>query len=404
MNQRLTFIIVSEDSEVLRELRNVITSNDRLRLVTSVDSIDRAPAEVSRLNPIATIVAIDKNPETSLALIKRLSVECPDTAVVCASRDSSSELILKSIRAGAREFLRLPVATDDFATVIERTAEFGAIRATCEDKLGRTIVVFSSKGGCGNSFIASNLAAAMKSSTALVDLNMQAGDLDLFFGMQPKFSIVDLVENRTRLDDSLLSGYMAAHSATLHVLPAPRDSAMAEEVVPEHVSEVLHVLRQRYDYVVVDPHHTLDSITLAALDSADDIVLVLTLDVASIRSAQRTIEIFDRLGYPRKKIKAVVNRWTKQIDMELQQVERFLGERVVGFVPNDYKAAVNSANLGQPIVETHPASSISMEIKRVAAIISGEASGDENQSKGLLGSLFKRQSSTARLDLDLKRA
>src|ERR1700752_2631057 len=122
---------------------------------------------------------------------------------------------------------------------------------------------------------------------------MQAGDLDLFFGMQPKFSIVDLVENRTRLDDSLLSGYMAAHSATLHVLPAPRDSAMAEEVVPEHVSEVLHVLRQRYEYVVFDPHPTLDSITLAALDSADDIVLVLTLDVASIRRAQRTIEIFD---------------------------------------------------------------------------------------------------------------
>ena len=136
----------------------------------------------------------------------------------------------------------------------------------------------------------------MKSQTALVDLNLHAGDLDIFFGIQPRFSIVDLVENRSRLDDSLLSGYMAAHSSKLQLLPAPRETADADDIKPENVAEVLHILRQRYDYVVIDPHHTLDAITLAALDNADDILLVLTLDVSSIRSAQRSIEIFDRLA------------------------------------------------------------------------------------------------------------
>jgi len=396
---RLTFIIVSVDESIVKELRSAIGSDDRLRVVTCIDNVEQACSEISRLRPSAAIVATDNELATRFALIKRLNTECPDTVVICASRDSSSDLILRSIRAGAREFLRLPTSADEFATVIDRTAEFCAAREQEPKKLGRTIAVFSSKGGCGNTFIAANLAAALKQPTALVDLNLQAGDIDLFFGMQPRFSIIDLVENRARLDDSLLSGYMTAHSPKLALLPAPRDTAAAEDIKPENVSEVLHILRQRYDYVVIDPHHTLDSITLAALDNADDILLVLTLDVSSIRSAQRSIEIFDRLGYPRKKVRVVVNRWSKHIDLELQQVERFLGERVVGFVPNDYRAAVNSVNLGQPLVDSHPSSNIAAEIKRVAAIISGEIDADSDNHKGILSSIFRRQPTPARLDL-----
>ena len=98
----------------------------------------------------------------------------------------------------------------------------------------------------------------------------------------------------------------------------------------------LQRLRESYDYVVLDPQHTFDSITLAALDQSDEIVLVLTLDIPAIRSTQRALEIFDRLGYPRKKIRIVVNRWSKQIDLDLRQVEKFLGEPVIGFVPSDY--------------------------------------------------------------------
>ncbi|MEP6921884.1 MAG: AAA family ATPase [bacterium] len=401
MDQRLTFIIVSTNAEIVKELRTIIGSDERLRVITCMENAQEACAEILRLRPSAAVMVIENEPEAKLAVIKRLSLECPDTVAICASRESSSDLILRCVRSGAREFLRLPISAEEFATVIDRTSEFCAARNKEPKKLGRTIAIFSSKGGCGNSFIAANLAASLKGQTALVDLNLHAGDLDLFFGIQPRFSIVDLVENRSRLDDSLLSGYMTSHSSRLSLLPAPRDTAAADDVKPENVAEVLHVLRQRYDYVVVDPHHTLDSITLAALDNADDILLVLTLDVSSIRSAQRSIEIFDRLGYPRKKVRVVVNRWTKQIDMQLQQVERFLGERVVGFVPNDYRAAVNSVNLGKPLVESHPTSSVAVEIKRVAAVITGESEGDDNHHKGILGSLFRRQSTSPRLDLNL---
>ncbi len=400
MDQSLTFVVISNNPDTQKELRGLILSDDRLRLVTCIENEEDVCSELSRLRSSAAIVAIDNDAEAKFSLIKRLSTELDDTVLICASHEASSDLILRSIRAGAREFLRLPASADEFATVINRTAEFCAAHDYEPKKLGRTIAVFSSKGGCGNSFVAANLAVAMKEPTALVDLNLQAGDLDLFFGIQPRFSILDLVENRARLDDSLISGYMTAHSHRLSVLPAPRDTASAEDIRPENIAEVLYVLRQRFSYVIIDPHHTLDSITLAALDHADDILLVSTLDVSAIRSAQRSIEIFDRLGYPRKKVRVVINRWSKQIDVELQQVERFLGERVIALVPNDYRAAVNSVNLGLPLVESQPTAGISTEIRRVASLIADGGIDSENKSqKGFLGSIFRRQASTARLDL-----
>ena len=132
----------------------------------------------------------------------------------------------------------------------------------------------------------------------------------------------------------------------MSLLAAPREADSADEIEPEHIFEVLQRLRESFDYVVLDPQHTFDSITLAALDQADEILLVLTLDIPAIRSTQRALEIFDRLGYPRKKIRIVVNRWSKQIDLELRQVEKFLGEPVIGFVPSDYQTAVTSINSG----------------------------------------------------------
>ena len=156
---------------------------------------------------------------------------------------------------------------------------------------------------------------------------------------------------------------------------------------------MLQKLREHFDYVVLDPQHTFDSITLAALDQSDEIILVLTLDIPAIRSTQRALEIFDRLGYPRKKVRIVVNRWSKQIDLDLRQVEKFLGEPCIGYVPSDYQTAVNSINLGTPLVQAEPTSKIATEIRRIAETISlGVAPIEEaSQRRGFLSSLLGKQ-------------
>ncbi|MGB8508374.1 MAG: AAA family ATPase, partial [Pyrinomonadaceae bacterium] len=328
--------------------------------------------------------------------------EFPGMSVICASRDASSDLILRSLRAGAREFLRLPLIRDEFKTVFDRVAGLCADAEEAPKKQGRAIAVFSSKGGCGTSFIATNLAAVMNGPTVLVDLNLQAGDLTLFLGVEPKYSIADLVENRERVDDALLRSYLAPHSANLSLLAAPREADAADDIEPEHIFDVMRILRERYDYVVIDPQHTFDSITLAALDQVDEILFVLTLDIPAIRCAQRALAIFDRLGYPRHKVHIVVNRWSKQIDLDMRQVERFLGERVMGVITSDYRTAVNSINLGQPLVESEPASKIAGELRQIAAKLTGQTlaplqpanAGASATGRGLISNIFRRGSKT----------
>lgn len=399
MTQTLSFVILSTSLDSLKELRGALAANETARLLVAGDDMEMLHPEIVRLRPNAAIICLsEKEPEAGLRYVERVAVECPQTAIICASHDAPPDLILRSLRAGAREFLRLPVRPDEFNTVLERTAEFCSSQVQAPKKRGRTIAVFSSKGGCGTSFIATNFAAALGAPTVLVDLNLQSGDLSLFLGLNPKYSIADLVENRARVDNSLLNSYLAPHSAKLSLLAAPREADSAEDIEPEHVFEVMEILRERFDYVVIDPQHTFDAITLAALDQVDEILLVLTLDIPAIRCAQRALAIFDRLGYPRHKVRVVVNRWSKQIELDLREVERFLGERVMGTISSDYRTAVNSINLGKPLVESEPSSKISTEIRQIANSVRGllphemSLAVESSPRRGLLNSLFRRAS------------
>jgi pilus assembly protein CpaE len=403
MTQTLDLVILSTGLESFRELRDALAADGRTRLLAGGDDIEQLHEEIKRLRPHVALITLGAQTETALRFVERLVAELPQVAVICASRDASPDLILRSLRAGAREFLRLPLIKDEFRTVLDRVCEQCSVRVEAPKKQGRTVAVFSSKGGCGTSFIATNLAASMGAPTVLVDLNLQAGDLTLFLGVEPKYSIADLVENREQADDAMLRSYLAPHSANLSLLAAPREADAADDIEAEHVFSVIQILRERYDFVVIDPQHTFDSITLAALDQVDEILMVLTLDIPAIRSAQRTLAIFDRLGYPRHKVRIVVNRWSKQIDLDLRQVERYLGERVTGFITSDYRTAVNSINLGQPLVESDPQSRIAAEIRQIAAAIAGNSHAPartpsfepEGERRGILSTLLRRRDKSA---------
>lgn len=394
MTQPLTFVVLGSGLDNFKQIRTALSSDSRVQLLAGGNDAEQLYEEIIRLKPMAAIIALGQNPDQAIKLIQRLNLESPNTAIISAAPNQSPELLLQSLRAGAREFLQLPVKEQDLKTVLDRVATFCAGHVEAPKKKGRVIAVFSSKGGCGTSFIATNLAVATNARTALVDLNLQAGDLPLFLGLDPKYSFADMAEKRAKLDDSLINSFVAPYSSSLSLLAAPKEADSADEIEPEHVFDVLQRMRESFEYIVLDPQHTFDSITLAALDLSDEIVLVLTLDIPAIRSTQRALEIFDRLGYPRKKIRIVVNRWSKQIDLDLRQVEKFLGEPVIGFIPSDYQTAVTSINLGQPLVKSDPNCKIAMEVRRIArTLINSEVEIQEEPKlrRTMWSSIFKRE-------------
>ncbi len=395
MKRTLTFIVLCKDAADSRELGRALGAHAGASLLMMSDDAEQVFTETARLHPSAVIITFGHMGEPTLKLVQRIVSECPATAVICASRDSSPDLILKSMRSGARDFIRLPIMEEEFTTVIERTAAFTAEHVNDEPKKrGKAIAVFSSKGGCGCSLIATNLAVMQTAPTVLVDLNLQSGDLELMLGLRPKFSLADVVENRERLDNALLASYLTEHSKNVSLLAAPIKAESAEDIEPKHIYEIMELLRQRFDSVIIDTPHSFDAVTISALDHADQILLVLTLEIHAIRSTRRALEIFDRLGYPRKKIRLVVNRWSKNIDLDQKQVEDFLGERVVGFIQSDYRAAVNSINMGQPLIKSAPASKASADLRQVAAkLFEGKVdqSAPVPESKRSFNSLFRRQ-------------
>jgi pilus assembly protein CpaE len=402
MNQPLSIVVLSTGLDNFKEMRTALTADSRIQLLAGGNDADQLYEEIIRLKPMAAIITLGGNSDLAIKFIQRLSAESPKTALISAARDASPDLLLQSIRAGAREFLHLPIRADELKPVLDRIGKFCDEQVEVPKKKGRMLAVFSSKGGCGTSFIATNLAACAGARTVLVDLNLQAGDLPLFLGVNPKYSFADMAENRTRLDEALIKSFVTPYSSNLSLLAAPKEADSADEIEPEHVFDVLQRLRESYDYVVLDPQHTFDSITLAALDQSDEILLVLTLDIPAIRSTQRALEIFDRLGYPRKKIRIVVNRFSKQIDLDLRQVEKFLGEPVLGYIPSEYQTAVNSINLGQPLVHSDGNSKIALEIKRIARAIGGgtvPVTDHVPPRRTLWSSLFKRDSDENQFDL-----
>lgn len=402
MQQPLTIVVLSTGLENFKEIRSALSADGRVQLLAGGDDTDQLYSEIIRLKPMAALITLGANSEQALKFIQRLGSEAPKTALIAAAHKAAPELLLQSLRAGAREFLQLPIKADELKTVLDRVAEFCQSQADVPKQKGRMVAVFSSKGGCGTTFVATNLAACAGVNTILVDLNLQAGDLPLFLGVNHKYSFADMAENRTRLDDALIKSFATPYSSNLSLLAAPKEADSADEIEPEQVFEVLQKLRESYDYIVLDPQHTFDSKTLAALDQSDEIVLVLTLDIPAIRSTQRALEIFDRLGYPRNKVRIVVNRWSKQIDLDLQQVEKFLGEPVIGYIPSDYQTAVTSINLGQPLVQSEPDCKISMEIKRIAKLIANGSVPVGNVVKPrrtLWNSIFKKEPAQSQIGL-----
>jgi len=393
--QPLTFITLSTSQEVSRELKDALVGSGRARLLSACDTPDQLLGDSIRLRPSAAVIHVTTPTlEKDFALIKQLIAKSPDTAIITTSGETAPSLILGSMRAGAREFLQLPILPDEVRTVMDRMMEFSATVESSTKRKAQVIATFSGKGGAGVSFLATNLAAAMPGSTLIVDLNLQAGDVASFLGLDIKYSLIDFVHNRSRLDDSLMTSLVTTYSSNLALLPAPLEAHEAEDIGPQDLSEILYLLGQRYEHIIIDLPHTFDPVTVAALDLADDILLILTLDIPGIRSTKRALKVFDRLNYAKRKVHVIVNRFSKNNDVPLQKIESHLGEQLIGFVPNDYRKVMDSINLGRPLVQSDAGSKISLEIKRIAALVNGKNHDASPQSrKGLFNSVFGRSKS-----------
>src|SRR5437867_1584398 len=231
--------------------------------------------------------------------------------------------------------------------------------------------VYSGKGGVGKSLIAANLAVSMANETkgkvALVDLDLQFGDIGVLLNLDHSQGITDLIENIDHMDPDFIREIMVDGPYGIKVLLTPISPELADLVTVDHVRRIFSELRKMFDYIIVDSSAHLGEINLEVLDHADRVVVVTSLSIPAIKNTKLALKIFDSLSISPDRVVLLLNKSDAHSEFNKESVEANLRFPIAGQIPNDPKLVINSINRGNPFVTTHPESEISQRIRELVA-------------------------------------
>ena len=328
------------------------------------------------------------------SLVEELQSVSPESGVIVLIEGAEVELVRRLMRAGAKDYVTKPVATEELMTAIrnvnqsvqKQRAASGAPAADAGSGRGDVIAVYSPQGGAGKSMLAANLGVALAKATnaknvkgrvALLDLNLQFGDIDLMLNLNPENTIAGLAQKgHAGLEPDLVEQYLTTHDESgLKVLVAPSTPQYAESITVYTVEQVIEALRDSYQYVIVDTPAQLQDTTLAALDAATTILLLTTLDLLALHKTRTALEMLRQLYAP-DKMWLILNRANSDVGISLQDVEATLGVPMRAQIPSDGRIVVTSINEGKPFVTSSPDSAIGKRITALAMEIMGREAGE----------------------------
>jgi len=339
---------------MIREYREYPTSENLLRMM--------------EMNFDAVIIELDSSPVESLELIERICSNSFVTVMVFTAH-MNAPLIIKCMRAGAREFLTEPLVDDSWAEALERTSVRRPVDRPGKKAIGRLHVFFGSKGGAGVTTIASNFAVLLGResgrSALLIDLDLPLGNAALALGVSPKYSTVDALQNVDRLDSRLLSKLLCSYSPTLSVLGAPGKFTNME-VSNEAVDKLMAVTRQEFEHVVVDSGSRLDLINTKLFEEAATLYLVTGVCISELRNANCLVSKF--FAREKSKLEVVLNRYTPSVfGIDQDQITKFLTTPARWKIPDDHAAAQLAQNTSTPlVVDDSPISRMIRQMARAA--------------------------------------
>jgi pilus assembly protein CpaE len=331
------------------------------------------------------VLGPDVSDGEAFAVADFMRVERPTLGVILVRDEVTTPLLQEALRAGVREVVDRRDSLG-LQSAVKRSAH---LAATMRDKSpvpglggsspipggregrdrGRVITMFSAKGGCGKTMLAINLGTALaergRRRVVIVDLDLTFGDVAVAMRLFPVRTIVDAVPLNGAIDSSAVQAMLTNHSAGLDVIVAPTEPSAAESIPPILVSHLLEVLRDEFDFVVVDTPPRFDDQVLAALDVSDQIALLATPDVPALKNLKIALETLVELSYARDKFRLVLNRSDAKVGISHSEVEKTAQMSISAEIPSSRDVPA-SINRGVPIVLDEPRHPVSQAIRRFA--------------------------------------
>jgi len=314
-----------------------------------------------------------------LAALRVLSSRA-ELAVVVMVPSLSTDVLQQALRAGVKDVLPADADADQLRAAVERAAASlpapGAPGAAPGDPTDcRVITVFSTKGGAGKSVVAANLAVTLarreSRPVVLIDGDLQFGDIAVMMKLAPEHTIVDAVTNDEKLDVAFMQDLLVRHEPSgLLVLPAPLEPAFADQIGAAQMLHIIELLRTFAAYVVVDTPAYFNEVVLGLLEHSDDVLLVASMDVPSIKNVKIGLQTMRLLNIPMSKLRLVLNRANSKVKLEVAEVERTLGLKAEALVPSEMSVPL-SVNKGTPAVLDAPRSGVARAFDGLASSFLG---------------------------------
>ncbi len=312
--------------------------------------------------------------------------------VYLAGSHADSEILIRAMRSGIREFLRYPVEEKDFRAAIMRTAMRSSLDVD-ESGKGKIFTLLGSKSGLGASTLAVSLACTLNSfepgKTLLLDLRRPAGEVSYFLDLKYDYTWGNLTEDISRLDSTYLRSVVAEHESGLHVLPGPSGSERPED---HTLFMILEQLRYNYDYVVVDTSYPHDETLPKEIEQADSILVAMQLTLPCLARTSRLMEsIRSQDPNGERRIKLIANRVTKNSTIGIAEASAVLDRDITWIIPEDSDSSLSSINQGTPLVIAYPKSLASKAIVRMARDMGAEKKKVRKGFSLPFASLFRKK-------------
>jgi pilus assembly protein CpaE len=369
--QKIRVLIVDDIAETRENIRKLLQFESDLEVVGAANSGRSGIEAAKELRPDVVLMDINMPDMDGITATELIRQQTPASQVVILSVQGDPNYMRRAMLAGARDFLTKPPALDELTAAVRRAGKMahqeraktavmpgmagsGIALQAASGIFGKVIVVYGPKGGTGTTTIAVNLAITLQSEetrVALVDGNLQFGDVAVFMNEQVRNSILDLAPRAEELDPEVVNNVMLTHSASgVRLLAAPNRPEYAENVSGEQYGKVVKFLRTMFSYIIIDASSALTDIVLAAMDACDLVILITTQEIPAIKNARLFLDLADVLGIKRKQILFVMNRFDKRIGITPEKVGESFKQEVAAVIPFEDRVVVPSVNRGVPFM------------------------------------------------------
>ena len=365
-------LIVDGDDEFLAEAKRFFEGR-----VPVTDSLSEARAQLEAREVDILFLGPTFSTEAGVAQASSMLDVDPEVAVVLvADHDISNETLRAAIRAGLADVIEAPLTREGVEDVLAQTGARRRAQPVPEPVAmpqGKVITVMAAKGGSGKTVTATNIATLLgrwgdNSRVAIVDGDLQFGDVALVLQVEPKQTIVNAAKEGDYLDPDFLDSVLARTASGIRVLAAPLEPAFADEVPQEVLTRIIGMLKTMFDYVVIDTAPTLDERLLGILERSDEVLFVVDMDLPSVKNAKLALETLRILNFPAQKIKIILNRSNSKARLDVAEIERSLRVQISASIPSDGLVPA-SVNEGVPIVESHPKSKPARAFEDVTRLV-----------------------------------